>query len=105
LSVEEIPLSPSFSAVAALSTFALDEADQWDLALCAGDDYELCFTVPAQQRRRVEELCSQFACGCRAIGIIEQASGLRLQQSDGTLTILQNGGFDHFAQDPSPAGE
>jgi len=105
LNMDEIPLSPSFSAVSAAEEDLADETARRRLALSAGDDYELCFTVPAQQRRRVEELCSQFACGCRAIGIIEQASGLRLQQSDGTLTILQNGGFDHFAQDPSPAGE
>jgi thiamine-monophosphate kinase len=98
LSVEEIPLSPSFSAVAALSTFALDEADQWDLALCAGDDYELCFTVPAQQRSQLEDLCTRFSCGCRAIGVIEQSPGLRLKRADGVSLNLQGSGYDHFSQ-------
>lgn len=105
LNMDEIPLSPSFSAVSAAEEDLVDDAARRRLALSAGDDYELCFTAPATQRHRVEALFLQYACGCRAIGVIEKASGLRLKQSDGTLLALQSSGYDHFAQDPSNAGE
>ena len=84
LNLQEIPLSPSFSAVTAADDYLFDEAARLRLALSAGDDYELCFTVPAAQRYRVEELFSRFPCGCRVIGMIEGTPGLRLMKSDGT---------------------
>jgi thiamine-monophosphate kinase len=100
LNLHNIPLSPSFFAVTASGKYYLNEAERLRLALSAGDDYELCFTAPAAQGRRVEELFSNFSCGCRAIGIIEAAPGLRLRQADGTLLPLEHGGYEHFPQEP-----
>ena len=100
LNVQEIPLSPAFLAVSSAGDYFLDEDDRLRLALGAGDDYELCFTVPAVQRDRAEKLCSRFHCGCRAIGVIEEIQGLRLKQSDGTPLSLGRSGFDHFVHDP-----
>ena len=99
----DLPLSPSFAAVTGPEYFAFDEAERLCMALSAGDDYELCFTVPTSQAGRVEQSLSRFACGCRAIGVIEQAPGLRLKRSDGSLLSLERRGYDHFAQDPGDA--
>ena len=96
-----IPLSPSFIAVTGSEEYYLNEAERLRLALSAGDDYELCFTVSAAQGRRVEQLFSNFSCGCHAIGIIEAAPGLRLRRADGTLLSLERSGYEHFSQEPS----
>jgi thiamine-monophosphate kinase len=103
LNLHDLPLSPSFATVAGPEYFAFDEADRLRVALSAGDDYELCFTVPAAQSGRVEQLMSRFACGCRAIGIIEATPGLRLKLADGGLLSLERRGYDHFAEDPRDA--
>ncbi len=100
LNLYDIPLSPSFVAVTASGKYYLNEAERLRLALSAGDDYELCFTAPAAQGRRLEELFSNFSCGCHAIGIIEAAPGLRLRQADGTLLPLERSGYEHFSQEP-----
>jgi thiamine-monophosphate kinase len=105
LNLREIPLSPSFSAVSASGHYFRDELDGLRLALSTGDDYELCFTASPLQAQRVEELFSQFPCGCRAIGVIEVMPGLRLRQSDGTLLSSDCGGYDHFAHGPCNAGK
>jgi len=96
LDVETLPFSESFRACARGEGFTQEQCLR--LALTAGDDYELCFTAPAAQRRRVERLFSRFACGCRAIGVIERTSGLRLKQSDGEPLHLAGDGYDHFVR-------
>ena len=105
LNLREIPLSASFVAVAGGWNEFHDEGDRLRVALTAGDDYELCFTVPATLRKRAEDIFSRFACGCRAIGVIESAPGLRLRQGDGTLLSLEQGGYDHFCQDRRDEGQ
>ncbi len=59
------------------------------MPLIAGDDYELCFTVPPQFAHRVPE-------NCTAIGIIEKESGLRLKKSGHTETFTAKG-YEHFS--------
>ena len=105
VNLQAIPLSPSFTAVTAAGYLAVDGIEGLRLAVSAGDDYELCFTAPETQRCRVEELCAEFACGCRPIGVIEKTPGLRLKQKDGTLLSLERGGYEHFARDFHDAGE
>ena len=64
--------------------------------LNGGDDYELCFTVDADQ---VEQVC-RAAEGCELviseIGIIEPQSGIRCVRDDGSPYTLATEGFDHF---------
>lgn len=68
-----------------------------ELALIAGDDYELCFTVSPAQSAEVERLFAGFECGCRAVGVIEEAPGLRVRGADGAPVTWERGGYDHFA--------
>ncbi|OGT31947.1 MAG: thiamine-phosphate kinase [Gammaproteobacteria bacterium RIFCSPHIGHO2_12_FULL_35_23] len=69
--------------------FSYPEALQ--LALTGGEDYELCFTAPAQYQSLLEKNYH-----CRAIGVIESEPGLRLQQVNGNILPLQQMGFRHF---------
>lgn len=59
------------------------------MPLLAGDDYELCFTVPAGQEKSVPD-------GCFCIGRIEAAPGLRLRQN-GKTQIFSGKGYEHFS--------
>ncbi len=73
-----------------------DETQAWRLALSAGDDYELCFTVPPAHAAEWERRSAGQACGSTRIGLIEAAPGLRLQRPDGSLLPLAHAGYDHF---------
>lgn len=90
IELAQLPSSPAMQHV-------LPEAgERWRYALVSGDDYELCFTVPPARRDAVERLCAALDCGCRCIGRIEAAPGLRLMKPDGTLLQGLPHGFDHF---------
>ncbi len=76
---------------------AVDKAAAWRLALSAGDDYELCFTVPASGERDVAEIGRRLGLPLSCIGRIEAATGLRLVGDGGTAFELGATGYDHFA--------
>ncbi len=68
----------------------------WNPAVARGDDYELCFTVPAQRQPALEALAAQFDCAIRRIGVIEARPGLRLVEPSGAAFRPDIPGFDHF---------
>lgn len=80
----------------ALQHLLPDVRERWRYALAAGDDYELCFVVPRARRAAVEHICAELDCGCRFIGHVEAAPGLRLYTPDGALLQDLPHGFDHF---------
>ncbi|MGR9043840.1 MAG: thiamine-phosphate kinase [Gammaproteobacteria bacterium] len=67
----------------------IDDTGDWTFPLRAGDDYELCFTVPSGKEGLLSE---NFTC----IGKIEDEPGLRLKRFD-TIEILAVQGFEHFS--------
>ncbi len=58
-------------------------------ALKGGDDYELCFTVPAHKKHRVPTYCT-------CIGKITLETELNFHFSDGKKYNLQDLGYQHF---------
>ena len=85
--VDELPLSAAFLAAREM----LAEGDWLDLALAAGDDYELCFTAAPENDQRVRQ-CS----GARQVGVIEERPGLRCLRADGSHYQPPRQGYDHF---------
>jgi thiamine-monophosphate kinase len=71
----------------------------WSVPLAAGDDYELCVTVPAARQAEIEALAAALPAGLHWIGTIERAAGVRLVLPDGTTLDQAPGGYDHFAGD------
>lgn len=65
------------------------------LPLTFGDDYELCFTVPPDKIRALDQLATTWECGCCCIGQIEKTQGLHYQHNDHTINI-DNPGYQHF---------
>ena len=79
-----IPLSPALSR--------LKGAHAVDYALNAGDDYELCVTIPeALWQGASDAIRNQMT----VIGTVNQDAGLYIKDSPG-LTDRPGAGFDHF---------
>jgi thiamine-monophosphate kinase len=82
---ERLPLSPSLKKLP-------DELAR-QLALNAGDDYELCFTVPNHLASALEQDCELLTC----IGEITDTESLVLKDRSGKdITLNAKQGYDHF---------
>ncbi|NEX60571.1 thiamine-phosphate kinase [Noviherbaspirillum galbum] len=66
--------------------------------LSGGDDYELCFTVPAARRAEVLDAARSAGTPVRLVGRIDAEPGLRLLDAHGAPLGLPLASFDHFAQ-------
>ncbi|MBE9561974.1 MAG: thiamine-phosphate kinase [Proteobacteria bacterium] len=82
LYVNDLPLSTALSESSSYET-ALN------LALSAGDDYELCFTTP--------NTMNSYTC----IGKIETDQGLRCLTKEGNIFIPKTTGYQHFYNNSS----
>jgi thiamine-monophosphate kinase len=67
-----------------------------DKPLNGGDDYELCFTLPAGQADAVSALMQAGGCPITHIGQISAAPGVRCRDAAGRLVAPSRAGFDHF---------
>jgi thiamine-monophosphate kinase len=88
LFLEQLPLSK-------VLTTHLAPAQAWHLALTAGDDYELCFTVPPAQEAHLN-LALKDTVSYTKIGIIEKTEGLRCWNNQGQLFVPTAAGYRHF---------
>lgn len=65
-------------------------------ALNGGDDYELCFTVPAEREAALCAIAATCATRITRIGTITPDGGLRLIGPDGGIAAIPVSGWDHF---------
>lgn len=86
-------LLPRSSALMAL----YDEASALQFALSGGDDYELCFSVPAQRVADVQADLSRLGCGVTRIGRIVEGGGVHVRGADGEWLATDRPGWEHFA--------
>lgn len=76
---------------------SLNEAQQLELTLAGGDDYELVFTAPAARRSDVLAAAQGCATHVTRIGMIEAQAGLRVLDAQQRVLDLRVASFDHFA--------
>jgi len=88
LDVAALPLSAEL-----LATVGIDKAIK--MALLGGDDYELCFTVPAALANEFVVLSASWECAVTCIGIAVAGSGQHWSR-DGETYVVPLAGFDHF---------
>jgi thiamine-monophosphate kinase len=62
--------------------------------LSGGDDYELCFTVPASRHNDVLNVGEQLGLPLTCIGKI--VAGRAVRDADGNPINTESGGYDHF---------
>jgi thiamine-monophosphate kinase len=86
LYLEKIPLANTIPAH--LST-------AYEFALNAGDDYELCFTIPANKDADLQQLAQNLNCPLTCVGQIDSNLGLRIYQTDGNLYSPSHLGYVH----------
>lgn len=70
-----------------------------DYVLAGGDDYELCFTVPAASRDRLDALQEEHEV--TVIGEITAAAGIQLVGADGREWQAARRGWTHFCSESS----
>jgi len=75
----------------------LHEAVARDCVLAGGDDYELCFTAPADRREAVAAAAKAAGVAATRIGRITAEPGLTVTGSDGQPMPFEHTGYDHFA--------
>lgn len=68
-----------------------------DCVLAGGDDYELCFTAPADRRDAVAAAAQSAGVAVTRIGRITAEPGLTLIGTDGQPLPFEHTGYDHFA--------
>jgi thiamine-monophosphate kinase len=88
----EAPLLPRSSALLDL----FDDTASRDFALSGGDDYELCFTVPARHVANVQADLARLGCGATRIGRIVKGSGVSVRDREGNRLEAGRQGWDHF---------
>lgn len=98
INIDQLPLSEGLKQAMAggSNNNANDKAIA--LALTAGDDYELCFTVPHGKQNQLEAALatSSFHSQITAIGRITASSGLELKYANGDLYHGSIKGYLHF---------
>lgn len=88
IELDAVPIST------ALESCVADTMDRLRLALSAGDDYELCFTVPEDRLADLHRIGADWECGFTRIGRIVSGSGIVFR--NGELPGDLVAGFDHF---------
>lgn len=68
----------------------------YNFAFSGGDDYELCFTVPANKVEQVNALSQLLNLPLTAIGEITQTSGTQILNGVEKHAKLKASGFEHF---------
>jgi thiamine-monophosphate kinase len=97
VSVDDVPTSAAFNA-------AWQQGDDLtrlrDLTLAAGDDYELCFTVPEALLAQLDTVQPAFSCPCTRIGTVEKQTGIRCHMANGEVYVPDVHGYEHFGVSP-----
>ena len=100
IDIDALPRSALFTSAMQQAGFTQPELF-YTLPLSAGDDYELCFTVPAQFCEEMELALSKNTIDCTAIGVIQQQSGIRCHRANGDVYQAANRGYQHFGDEGS----
>ncbi len=69
---------------------------QQQFALTGGDDYELCFTAPADARQAILDAGDKTGTAVTRIGRIIAGAGVQVLDADGMSLTLDLASFDHF---------
>ncbi len=88
---DKLPLSSEYKSIA--SDYA---EDFFELALSGGEDYELLFTAPENNKDNVSEIASSVGTDVTEIGIVTAGPAIEIVDSNGKEIKLKRRGFVHF---------
>ena len=92
--VDALPASDALRA-------AFDADARHALQAAGGDDYELCFTAPAEARTAIDAAARASGIAVSRIGRIVATPGVRAHHREGTPWTPPRAGYQHFAAGPS----
>lgn len=79
---------------------ARGEAGALAMALGGGEDYELCFTAPADRVEPVRDaFLAEFGVPLTRIGDVVEGGGVVLRDDEGRLRGMPSAGYDHFTRE------
>ena len=84
IDVQKLPLSQS------MANYIVDN-DDWSLAVCGGDDYELCFTASESLNSEIMKIAEICKIRVTKIGVINDSKKLKIKGYDG-----QGKSYQHF---------
>ncbi|MGY4677000.1 thiamine-phosphate kinase [Pasteurella sp. P03HT] len=95
--VDKLPLSPQL-----VSTFGLEQAEKF--ALSGGEDYELCFTVPDNNKAKLERALAYIGVDYTCVGQVRAISPqnkkrIKFERNSMAIDMNLKPGFDHFQSD------
>lgn len=80
-----------------LAAEALHDKRIINRTLAGGDDYELCFTAPAEKHSEIIKLSEKLALPLRHIGLITSNASLVVHDLNNEILDIKETGFDHFS--------
>lgn len=89
IEVNQLPLS------AELLDFCQSRTVAQQMALSSGEEYELCFTVPEENKQSIESILARSGTHATCIGQIKAGKGITLTDGETELDWHLSG-FDHF---------
>ncbi len=89
LCLDKIPYSAS-------ALCCVNDENRLMAALYGGDDYELCFTVPAESCADLERVANQIGVRVSCIGEIVAGRGINCIDAKGSLRNFESFSFQHF---------
>lgn len=91
IKIDELPISPAFRSVSQ----CLPELP-YTFVLAGGEDYELAFTAPVTNRKKIIEIMKKSGIEASPVGIVTSLPGVTVERSDGSRFVPQAHGFTHF---------
>lgn len=91
IQLAQLPLSPAFRVYTAAQPFI-----PWQLAICGGEDYELCFTAPAANRGAILQLAKTAGIPVTVVGKVTDLKQVQAMLPDGTIFKPAASGYTHF---------
>lgn len=89
ISLDSIPLCDDLLQIK-------DHDQMLRIALCIGDDYELCFTAPEKHHDRIDLISNELGIPISRIGEVTDGSSISWLNSDGSRYNLAATGYTHF---------
>lgn len=89
--LDRLPLSAPFQA----STEHLADV-AWSLALCGGEDYELCFTAPPAHHAAILAVAKTAGIPVTVVGKVTSSGQVQAILPDGTIFKPSRSGYTHF---------
>jgi len=96
LECSQLAAEIQFDAIPKVSAGSIDEALLQQCVLSGGDDYELCFTVPAARRGEIDAIAQKLQLPLTRIGQIRTGQGCTVRAADGGVLKPKESGYDHF---------